>query len=146
MNELIFSDYHPSDRPTCSALFERNCPAYFAIEERSAYQAFLEAEPKQYWLAWTDNVAVACYGVTIERDVAGIDWIMVDPSHQSKGVGDAMVKRAFDLFNKHNVKEVKVATSQHANRFFERYGLVETSTTLHGWGQGMHKIDMVMSL
>ena len=146
MNELIFSDYHPSDRPTCSALFERNCPAYFAIEERSAYQAFLEAQPKPYWIAWTDNVAVACYGVTIEHDVAGIDWIMVDPSYQSKGVGDAMVKRAINLFNKHNVKEVKVATSQHANRFFERYGLVETSTTLHGWGQGMHKIDMVMSL
>ena len=146
MNELIFSDYHPSDRPTCSALFERNCPAYFAIEERSAYQAFLEAEPKPYWIAWTDNVAVACYGVTIERDVAGIDWIMVDPSYQSKGVGGAIVKRAFNLFNKHNVKEVKVATSQHANRFFERYGLVETSTTLHGWGQGMHKIEMVMSL
>ena len=103
MNELMFSDYHPSDRPTCSALFERNCPAYFAIEERSAYQAFLEAEPKPYWIAWTDNVAVACYGVTIERDVAGIDWIMVDPSYQSKGVGDAMVKRAFNLFNKHNL-------------------------------------------
>ena len=146
MNELIFSDYHPSDRTTCSALFERNCPAYFAIEERSAYQAFLKAEPKPYWIAWTDNVAVACYGVTIERDGAGIDWIIVDPSYQSKGVGDAMVKRAFNLFNKHDVKEVKVATSQHANRFFERYGLVETSTTLHGWGQGMHKIDMVMSL
>ena len=146
MNELMFSDYHPSDRPTCSALFERNCPAHFAIEERSAYQAFLEAEPKPYWIAWTDNVAVACYGVTIERDGAGIDWIMVDPSYQSKGVGDAMVKRAFNLFNKHNVKEVKVATSQHANRFFERYGLVETSTTLHGWGEGMHKIDMVMRL
>ena len=146
MNELTFSDYDPSDQPTCSALFERNCPAYFAIEERSAYQAFLEAEPKPYWIAWTDNVAVACYGVTIERDVAGIDWIMVDPSYQSKGVGDAMVKRAFNLFNKHNVKEVKVATSQHANRFFERYGLVEISTTLHGWGKGMHRIDMVMSL
>ena len=146
MNELIFSDYHPSDRPTCSAFFERNCPAYFAIEERSEYQAFLEAEPAQYWLGWANNVAVACYGVTMERDVASIDWIMVDPSHQSMGVGDAMVKRAFDLFNKHNVKELKVATSQHANRFFERYGLVEISTTLHGWGKGMHRIDMVMSL
>ena len=84
--------------------------------------------------------------MTIERDVAGIDWIMVDPSHQSMGVGDAMVKRAFDLFNKHSVKELTVATSQHANRFFERYGLVEISTTLHGWGKGMHRIDMVMSL
>ena len=146
MNELIFSDYHPSDRPTCSALFEHNCPAYFAIEERSAYQAFLKAEPKQYWLAWADNVAIACYGVTLQGDVAGIDWIMVDPSHQSKGVGDAMVKRAFYLFKKHNVKELKVATSQHANRFFERYGLIETSRTLHGWGKGMHKIDMVMRL
>ena len=91
-------------------------------------------------------MAVACYGVTIERDVASIDWIMVNPSHQSMGVGNAMVKRAFDLFKKHNVKELRVATSQHANRFFERYGLVETSTTLHGWGKGMHKIDMVMSL
>ena len=146
MKELIFSDYHPSDRPTCSELFERNCPAYFAIEERPEYQAFLAAEPKPYWLAWADNVAVACYGVTIERFVASIDWIMVDPSHQSLGVGDAMVKRAFDLFNKHNVKELKVATSQHANRFFERYGLIETSTTLHGFGKGMHRIDMVMSL
>ena len=84
--------------------------------------------------------------MNIERDVASIDWIMVDPSHELMGVGDAMVKRALDLFNKHNVKEIKVATSQHANRFFERYGLVETSTTLHGWGKGMHKIDMVMSL
>ena len=146
MNELIFSDYHPSDRPTCSALFERNCPTYFAIEERSEYRAFLEAEPKQYWLAWANNVAVACYGVTVEIDVASIDWIMVDPSHQSMGVGDAMMQRAFDLLKVLELKELKVATSQHASRFFEHYGLVETSIALHGWGKGMHKIDMVMSL
>ena len=146
MHELIFSDYHPSDRPTCSALFERNCPTYFAIEERSEYQAFLEAEPKQYWLAWANNVAVASYGVTVEIDVASIDWIMVDPSHQSMGVGDAMMQRAFDLFKVLGLKKLKVATSQHANRFFEHYGLVETIITLHGWGKGMHKIDMVMSL
>ena len=146
MNELTFTPYQRADRPICSELFERNCPAYFAIEERSEYQAFLETEPKQYWLAWADNVAVACYGVTIARHVASINWIMVDPSHQSMGLGDAMVKRAFDLLNKYNVKELEVATSQHANRFFERYGLIETSRTLHGWGTGMHKIDMVMSL
>ena len=146
MNELTFTPYQRADRPICSKLFERNCPAYFAIEERSEYQAFLEAEPKQYWLAWADNVAVACYGVTIERNVASINWIMVDPSHQSMGLGNTMVKRAFDLFKEHNVKELRVATSQHANRFFQRYGLIETSRTLHGWGKGMHKIDMVMRL
>ena len=48
-----------------------------------------------------------------------------------------MVK-GLDLFKEHNVKELRV-TSQHANRFFERYGLVETSTTLHGWGRNAQK-------
>ena len=91
-------------------------------------------------------MAVACYGVTIAKSTASIDWIMADPSHQLIGVSDDMMKRAFDILKTHDVNELKVPTSQHANRFFERYGLTETKTTLHGWGKGMQKIEMVMSL
>ena len=146
MTSINYTPYQRSDRHLCMALFDRNCPQFFAHEERVEYEQFLDADPLNYWLVGQPEDPMACYGLSIEGGEAGINWIMVDPFSHRRGLGRAMVERALLMFAEHNASQLNVATSQHAVSFFERFGLIEISRTLHGWGLGMHRIDMTMSL
>ena len=38
---MQFRAYQPADREACLALFDENCPAFFAPNEREDYEAFL---------------------------------------------------------------------------------------------------------
>jgi len=141
---LTYTAYQKRHRHLCMALFEQNCPQYFAVEERADYRKFLDSAPENYWLVGQSDECVACYGLSIEGSDASINWIMVDPTAHRRGIGSAMIARAFSILTDHRVTHLKVATSQHAVRFFARFGLTETSRTLNGWGLGMHRIDMEM--
>ena len=142
MAPLTYTVYQRRYRHLCVALFEQNCPQYFAVEERGDYAQFLDSAPENYWLVGGANDCVACYGLTIQGSDASINWIMVDSTAHRRGIGSAMIARAFSIFTDHSVTHLKVATSQHAVRFFARFGLTERSRTMNGWGLGMHRIDM----
>ncbi len=142
MAPLTYTTYQKRHRHQCMALFEQNCPHFFAVEERADYEQFLDSAPQNYWLVRQSDDCVACYGLTIQGSDASINWIMVDPTAHRRGIGSAMIARAFSIFTDHGVTHLKLATSQHAVRFFARFGLTERSRTMNGWGLGMHRIDM----
>ena len=142
MAPLTYTTYQKRHRHQCMALFEQNCPHFFAVEERADYEQFLDSAPENYWLVRQSDDFIACYGLTIQGLDATIDWIMVDPAVHRGGIGSAMIARAFSIFTEHSVTHLKVATSQHAVGFFARFGLTERSRTMNGWGLGMHRIDM----
>lgn len=85
MAPLTYTAYQKRHRHLCMALFEQNCPQYFAVEERGDYAQFLDSAPENYWLVGGANDCVACYGLTIQGSDASINWIMVDPTRSSKG-------------------------------------------------------------
>jgi hypothetical protein len=53
-----------------------------------------------------------------------------------------MMSHFFDNIQDQSLGKVLVATSQHANKFFEKYGAEQLEFIEDGWGKGMHKINM----
>ena len=37
-----------------------------------------------------------------------------------------------------------ISTSQHAEHYFQRYGAARIGFEEHGWGEGMHRVEMLL--
>ncbi len=45
---VVFRDYEESDQAACRAIFDANCPEFFALNERDDYLLFLDANTPGY--------------------------------------------------------------------------------------------------
>ena len=140
-----FQCYAPERIDECLRLFDDNCPAYFAVEERQEYLNFLRSNPRHYFVG-IYNSDVACafgYGAPID-EAPSLNWIMVDPKRHRCGLGQQMMGQYIAYLRAHNKEYGSIATSQHAEAFFQRHGAQRTAYVEHGWGAGMHRIDMTL--
>jgi GNAT superfamily N-acetyltransferase len=144
---VIFKGYEARDKNACLSLFDENCPEYFAPNERTDFENFLDSDPDEYQLCITDNKIVGVFGVMPDVDNScSIVWIMISAAAQGKGVGTQMMQYALDRAKLPNVNKIYIATSHVAFKFFEKFGATIISKTKNGWGPDMHRIDMVIKL
>ena len=145
--ELKLQEYKQTDFDACMDLFDSNCPAYFAIEERIDYQNYLKFNEDKYLLGYIDESLIGCFGITKHDQITcSISWIMVSPSHHRGGYGSQMMEHFLDYVQKMNMKRVLVATSQHAENFFKKFGAYREGYIEDGWGKGMHQVNMEIDL
>ncbi len=132
----------------CLALFDCNCPTYFAFNERDDYRQFLQTRPPHYHLYFQDDSLVAAYGLMIDchAQCSRIQWIMVRADMAGSGVGRMMMNTAVDVSICNQLTRIEIAASQHSAPFFERFSAKQIDYVENGWGPDMHKIDMVISL
>lgn len=140
--------FTPEDTPQCLALFDENCPKFFAINERDDYAAFLHHSPKCYQLIYEDDALLAAYGLSdgkqqLERR---INWIMVSPKAHGKGIGRTMMQQACAAARAQKVTKIVISASHLSAPFFAKFGAEEIRFTRHGWGHNMHKVDMIVLL
>lgn len=129
------------------SIFDANCPEFFAPNERQEYQEFLESVPEEYEVCEVDGRLLGAFGLIGEgQDTKALNWILLDPQTQGMGVGSRIMDRVVQLGRTLEVRTVEIAASQKSAPFFARFGAITTSTSLHGWGPGMHRVDMVLSL
>jgi len=129
------------------ALFDANCPASFAPNERDDYIVFLSNLPDIYDVCLIDDVVVGAAGLEPHGPGAlAVRWIVIARAHQGRGLGRAVMRHLLDLAAARGIARVDIATSQHSAPFFAKFGAVPISTTEHGWGPGMHRIDMILRL
>ena len=85
---LHFRPFLLSDREACLAVFDTNCPEFFAPNERRNYEQFLAGNPSTYEVWIRSHKIVGAYGFKIssERNRSRISWIMVDASARGKGL------------------------------------------------------------
>ncbi|WP_375244268.1 GNAT family N-acetyltransferase [Sphingomonas parapaucimobilis] len=128
--------YRAEDRNACLALFDGNSAPYFAPSERADFAHFLDHEA----MKWEFQVA--------ERDgrTAHFCWGMVDRTLYRQGIGTALVRARLDKATHAGVCEVLLDTSQHSGAFYERLGFRERSVTADGYGPGLDRCDMVLTL
>ena len=140
----VFRGYADKDREGCLALFDANCPEYFAPAERIDYEAFLTPEPPGYELAVAGDEIVGACGVEVGADESRgrIGWILIDPTVQGAGLGSEMLARARRGAEAKGIAVLEIAASHRSAPFFARFGAVELKTVPNGWGPGMHRIDM----
>jgi GNAT superfamily N-acetyltransferase len=142
-----FRSYEASDRSACFALFDTNCPLYFAPNERSDYESFLDARAQSYRVCCVDNRIVGAFGVyPIDKTNAALHWILLAPSSQGQGVGSAIMANViFEM--QHNGRSVLHISASHKSApFFAKFGARIVSRIPDGWGPGMHRVEMQLSI
>ena len=144
--QVGFKAYDLGYREACLALFDVNCPAFFAPNERADYARFLHGADTLYRLAEADDNIVGAFGVFGDADAAHLNWIMVDPRCQGMGIGRAIMAEATIRARALGAGTMKIAASHLSAPFFARFGAVPRLHTQDGWGPGMHRIDMALPL
>ena len=142
-----FRPYTSADREACLAIFDANCPTFFAPNERADYVSFLGAGPDGYEVCEVAGRVVAAFGL-VDDDVKGVNlnWIMIDPGSQGLGIGSATMKRVLSRGGASQSSLIKIAASHKSAPFFAKFGAVVKLHTEDGWGPGMDRVDMELHL
>ena len=142
-----FRPYSASDRHACLAIFEANCPEFFAPNERADYLSFLDGVPEHYEVCEERDFISGAFG--LPGDAGGpltLTWILLHPQSQGRGMGSAIMQRALDIARERQSTLIHIAASHRSAAFFSRFGAVEKGRRKNGWGPGMHRVDMVLPL
>jgi GNAT superfamily N-acetyltransferase len=145
MSELDFREYQPADRDACLALFDANCPAFFAANERGDYADFLATAAGRYNLCLIDHDVVGAYGV--EPHPSGglaLRWILLSPNVHGHGIGSRIMARVLDTLRSNPVPRLHIAASHKSAPFFAKFGARELATVVDGFGPAMHRVDMIL--
>ena len=145
--EVSFRAYTSADQGTCLAIFDANCPLFFAPNERIDYRDFLDALPEGYEVCQIGERIVAAFGL-IREDESGyrLNWIMLHPDTQGKGVGSVILERVITQGRKYRSRSINIAASNKSAPFFAKFGAVAIKHTEDGWGKGLDRIDMELPL
>ena len=147
MKNVTIKNYSRDSRDACLALFDKNCPEYFAPNERADYENFLNNNPTGYQLCTKDDKLIGVFGLfNKEPNVSRLEWIMISPNARGIGLGSIIMNRVLDQAKNENYAVIHIATSHVAYKFFEKFGAVIVKKTLNGWGSDMHKFDMELHL
>ncbi len=157
-NEITtIREYKPSDRKACIEIFKSNVHLYFAPEELTFLEKWLDSKDENR-VAYTTNTAenfyvveqnsrvIACGGFYItDLKEAHMTWGMVLNSFHKKGIG-----KKFFLYRAEEIKQlypnvpIHLDTSQHTFGFFEKLGFEITKITKDGYGKDLDRYDMIM--
>jgi GNAT superfamily N-acetyltransferase len=141
---LEFTGVASDQRAACLALFDENCPDFFAPNERADYEAFLDGGQEGYRVGLRDGRIIAAFGV-LKTAVDGrcrLSWIMVARHAQGGGVGRVIMADVLRQAAAFGAQWVDIAASHKSATFFARFGARVLGHVPDGWGPGMHRVDM----
>ncbi len=147
MSTIFFRQYRRTDYQACRDIFAANCPEFFAPNEEAEYQEFLDAVPESYEVCEVDGQVRGAFGLLPDSgNEKRLSWILLDPEVQGVGIGQKLMERVIDLGHLSETRNVRIAASHKSAPFFARFGAMSTSSTRDGWGPGMDRVDMVLTL
>lgn len=143
--------YAPSDGEACLALLDGNTPEYFARSERAEFHDFPRRLPEPanpFFVLARGGAVIGCGGLGLEDggQSAWLTWGMVERSRHGQGLGTQLVAARLAQARALGLAAVRSATSQHTQDFYARFGLVVMQVTPAGFGPGLDRWDMVLTL
>jgi len=147
LKNITFRPYRASDRQACIDIFDANCPEYFAPNERQDFDEFLDSAPQDYEICERDGRVLGAFGL-IAHGVKEktLNWILLDPQAQGMGVGSEIMHRVIHRSRASDSTTVRIAASHKSAPFFAHFGAATKSTKKGGWGPGMDRVDMELSI
>ena len=99
-------------------------------------------------VAERDGRLIGCGGMAIGADgrTAHFCCGMVDRTRHRQGIGTALVRTRLDRAIEAGIREARLDTSQHSRTFYERLGFRTEKLTAAGYGPGLDRWDMVLTL
>lgn len=152
MCEIVFRPYQPDDFSACLAIFDSNLPTYFAPDERAQFSEFLvnhDANGRTYLVLAREDSVIACGGLLVDETTgkASLEWGMVERTLHGQGTGAKLTAARLELARAiPSIVEVTIETSQHSRGFYERMGFTVSKIIPAGFGPGLDRWDMTLSL
>ena len=150
--------YLPTDLSNCLTIFDGNCPPYFALEEREAFEHWLVCQGKTLENAYKntsvetyrviENEAgelVGCGGYYLNQDQteARFAWGMIRKELQHHGIGTYLAQqRIEEIKRNYPLAEITLATSQHTHLFYARMGFEVLDIIPSGFAPNLDKYEM----
>ena len=141
-----FRAYRNGDRDACLQMFDENCPEFFAPNEREDYAAFLAGAEGEYTIVLDSGRIAGAFGLAPHGDALALRWILFARAMQGRGLGAAVMSRALEAMRTRSVTVLHIAASHKSAPFFARFGAQPVTTTADGWGPGMDRVDMVLTV
>jgi ribosomal protein S18 acetylase RimI-like enzyme len=139
-----------SDIDACVALMRNNTPEFFTRSELAGFEGWLRSNTSPYLVIEDDrSQLIACggYRVDVGDKSAGLTWGMVARSKHRQGIGSLLLReRLKRIAADGRVLDVVLDTSQHSRGFFQRHGFRVVSIQADGYGPGLDRCDMPLSL
>ncbi len=147
IDNAFFRPWTIEDREACLAILDANTPEFIAPEERQDYMTFLDEEADGYEVCEIDGRVVGAFGLWRQSEQRTVlCWILLDPGSQRSGLGSLIMNRVLLQARASTCQVLGLATSQKVVPFFERFGAVVVSVTKDGWGVGLDRVDMELTL
>lgn len=139
--------YQVADLPHVIKVFRQNTPQYFAEEEQTDLEHFLDRNGDNYWLIEQEGVIAGCGGIVFSEDgqVGRIAWDFFSPNFQGKGLGRKLTEfRLAEIRKNNSVNRIIVRTSQLAYNFYAKFGFEIDKIEKDYWAPGLDLYDMQM--
>ena len=144
---ISFRPYSTDDRKACLGIFDANCPAFFAPNERNDFEKFLDANPDGYEVCVVNEQVAGAFGLFGNHERRkSLNWILIDPELQGMGIGSAIIERIVGLGRDLELRLLNIAASHKSAPFFAKFGAVTVSVVENGWGPSMNRVDMELHL
>ncbi len=152
-HEITIKPFHADDTAALQMAFQQNIPTYYDAEEMEAFASYLRElllNPNQkYFTVRADGKIVGGGGYFVEpaMQVAGINWLFFGEAGRGVGAGKKLIGYLVTAVrNTPGAARLKVATSQKASGFFEKFGFKTTRTEKEFWGPGLDLHEMWIAL
>jgi N-acetylglutamate synthase-like GNAT family acetyltransferase len=138
-------NYLPDDKTAVMLLFDLNCPQYFAPEERTYLENYLDNELEDYFVVELGDRVVASGGINLQNEQTKgvLSWDMIHPDYQKRGIGRSLVEfRIRHLKERYHVQEIGVRTAQFTDQFYAKCGFELQEIVPDYWSPGYDLYDM----
>jgi len=132
--------YSTEDKEKLVDIFTLNVPKYFDPAEIKDFEDYLSSNAETYLTLEVESRIIGGTGYYVkEEDGSGrITWIFLHPEEAGKNYGKEVVTYCIEqLKADERVHKLVVTTSQHAYKFFEKFGYQVIQTEKNHWGLGL---------
>lgn len=136
---MEFRCYRSSDLDAVVAIFRSNIPKYFGPAEEQGLRDFLSEYAEDYFVLLLDGEIVGSGGIALNEDkTVSLCWGMVRADHMGTRPGVKLTDFRINLARERfGGLPLVIETSQHTERFDEKFGFVTTEHTPNGYGPGI---------
>jgi predicted GNAT family N-acyltransferase len=143
LDKILYTSTHKN---ICKHIFLSNCPKYFAPFELDEFTEWLDKRDREpYYVYKMNNQVIACSGIYVSHTdkEAGMAWGMVLNELHGTGIGTEMTKlRIKEIQNSHPSYAIRLKTTQHTFKFYEKMGFKVTRIDKDGYEVGMDRYWM----
>ena len=108
---------------------------------------YLENEIEEYFVIENKGNVIGAGGINLKGTIGYISWDFIHPDYQGEGIGSKLLKHRINFLQATpSVEKIRVRTTQHVFKFYEKGGFKLNDTVKDYWAVGFDLYDMEIQI